>query len=195
MNSYTTEQLLMCEKADLVKYIEELREAKEIAFTKGYEEAEESLCVDKEYLDEKEDEIKKVKKLYSKIVGEMDMWKEKSVELGLENEKLKERNEELSEEVEKCEEETIPKEFLTEYLRENCLVAIDVDVLKNHVDEIERLNKANEKLKKEVKVSEDIVEKFSIYCEILDENTDAWEDMVNRSEDYTLTQFGNVIHS
>ncbi len=26
MDSYTTEQLLMCEKADLVKYIEELRE-------------------------------------------------------------------------------------------------------------------------------------------------------------------------
>jgi len=26
MNSYTTEQLLMCEKGDLVKYIEELKE-------------------------------------------------------------------------------------------------------------------------------------------------------------------------
>ena len=61
MNTHTTEQLLMCEKGDLVKYIEELREQKEGAFTEGYEEAEESLCVDKEYLDEKEDEIKKLK--------------------------------------------------------------------------------------------------------------------------------------
>lgn len=38
------------------------------------------------------EQFKKVKRLYSKIVGEMDMWKEKSVELGLENEKLKIEN-------------------------------------------------------------------------------------------------------
>jgi len=79
MNTHTTEQLLMCEKGDLVKYIEELREQKEGAFTEGYEEAEESLCVDKEYLDEKEDEIKKLKEgqkratqLYMDLVREYE---------------------------------------------------------------------------------------------------------------------------
>ena len=99
MNSHTTEQLLMCEKADLVKYIQEL---------KG------------------------------------------------ENEELKEHNEMFDE---------------------------DITYKMNELKE----------LKKQVKVSEDIVEKFSIYCEILDENADGWEDMIDGSQGYMRNDEGDIV--
>jgi len=43
MNTHTTEQLLMCEKSDLVKYIEELKEAND-TFTLGAKRTIQSNC-------------------------------------------------------------------------------------------------------------------------------------------------------
>ncbi len=70
--------------------------------------------------------------------------------LKAENEKLRERNLELSEEVEKCEDETIPKEHLTEYLDEGCLVAVDKD-------EYKQLKEENGKLSMKSKVQSDLI--------------------------------------
>ncbi len=58
----TAEKLLMCEKADLVKCIEALKEEKECAFAEGYEDAQ----------DEKEDEIKKLKEENEKLKKGLD---------------------------------------------------------------------------------------------------------------------------
>jgi len=167
MNTHTTEQLLMCEKGDLVKYIEELREQKEGAFTEGYEEAEESLCVDKEYLDEKEDEIKKLKE-GQKRATQLYMDQVREYEKKVENIKW------FKDEIKKT----------MDTGNNSCIIILD---------QIKDIVEGNEKLKKQVELSEGIVDKFSIYCDILDENADAWEDMINDSQDYMRNDEGTIV--
>ena len=168
MDTHTTEQLLMCEKADLVKYIEELRGEVRGWIASRDDDIREAEGSMRDELEELQVEVRDYDhklEFRDKMIDELKKWSlskdmiestsaetieefEKDVrDNWTELENLQERNEELSEEVERCEEETIPKEFLTEYLREDCKVAIDVDVLKNHLDEIERLKKELEEVK------------------------------------------------
>jgi chromosome segregation ATPase len=128
MNSYTTKQLLMCEKEDLVKYIEHLRtspclwELHDDVWNGGVEDLKEEYKMLKQqifgidtddlkieglfqteqrlgaenqdlvkHIAELEDEEETLKALHSQAVKEMDEWKMKCVEVGVDKQNLKEQ--------------------------------------------------------------------------------------------------------
>ena len=130
MNTYDSQHLLLCEKADLVEYIKELKKWS-LSNTMIERTSAESI-------EEFEQDV-------------IDNWTE--------IEELKEQVEELNEQVERCEEETIPKEFITEYLQEGGLVAIDDSLLEKfegYKTELDKLKKQNKYLELNLKNQDNI---------------------------------------
>jgi chromosome segregation ATPase len=103
MNNYTTEQLLMCEKEDLVEYIEELQEKYDCLMSDSHNEV--SLAEHEDALEDLQNDLdfqsngnteltkenEKLKALHSQAVKEMDEWKMKCVEVGVDKQHLKEQ--------------------------------------------------------------------------------------------------------
>ncbi len=103
MNNYTTKQLLMCEKADLVEYIEELQEKYDCLMSDSHNEV--SLAEHEDALEDLQNDLdfqsngnteltkenEKLKALHSQAVKEMDEWKMKCVEVGVDKQNLKEQ--------------------------------------------------------------------------------------------------------
>jgi chromosome segregation ATPase len=103
MNNYTTEQLLMCEKEDLVEYIEELQEKYDCLMSDSHNEV--SLAEHEDALEDLQNDLdfqsngnteltkenEKLKALHSQAVKEMDEWKMKCVEVGVDKQNLKEQ--------------------------------------------------------------------------------------------------------
>ena len=122
-------------------------------------------------IEEQAKEYDELKGLYSKMVAEMDMWKEKSVELGLENEKLKELKA-------KYEQEDRKK---ASAIADGCMKVVELEMENKKLKaENEKLKSENIKLSKESMVQSDLINNLFAH-KIRDANID---DGISISDNY-----------
>ena len=57
---------------------------------------------------------------------------------------------------------------------------------------VKSLKEENEKLKEQAVKDNGIIEQFEMYCELIDEDPDAWEDLISNSPYYERNEDGEL---